>query len=124
MFLLLLACWELLVLEYPLRRKDFAAVYERVRRAPIATRIKKTPEATQICRTVDVAAALYFHKVLCLQKSAAAVCLLKRHGFPGQLVVGVQQRPFAAHAWVELDGTVVNDKPYMPEIYAVLERCG
>jgi len=123
MSLLLLAYWELLVLEVPIRRKDFAVIYERVRRTPIAKRTKRTSDATQICQAVDLAAVLYFRKVLCLQRSAAAVCLLKRRGFPGQLVVGVQPRPFAAHAWVELDGAVVNDRPYMPDIYAVLERC-
>jgi hypothetical protein len=39
------------------------------------------------------------------------------------MVIGAQQLPFKAHAWVEVDGHVVNDKPYVPEMYAVLERC-
>jgi hypothetical protein len=39
------------------------------------------------------------------------------------MVVGVQQIPFLAHAWVELEGRVVNDKPYMSEIYLTLSRC-
>ena len=70
-----------------------------------------------------MAAVLYFRKVLCLQRSAATACLLKKHGFPAQLVIGVQQMPFAAHAWVELDGLVLNDKPYISDIYSVLARC-
>jgi hypothetical protein len=37
-------------------------------------------------------------------------------------VIGTQQIPFNAHAWVEVDGHVVNDRAYMPEMYAVLER--
>ena len=37
--------------------------------------------------------------------------------------IGAQQMPFKSHAWVEVDGRVVNDKPYTPEIYAVLDRC-
>ena len=36
---------------------------------------------------------------------------------------GVQKLPFKAHAWVEVDGRVVNDKPYMREMYTVLDRC-
>src|SRR6267142_2468310 len=28
------------------------------------------------------------------------------------MVIGAQQMPFKAHAWVEVDGRVVNDKPY------------
>ena len=34
-----------------------------------------------------------------------------------------QQMPFKAHAWVEVEDRVVNDKPYTPEMYAVLDRC-
>jgi hypothetical protein len=117
------AYWELLRLEYPLFHKNFAAIYDRVRRTPLGTRQKKILEYTQLCHAVNVAAALYFRKVLCLQRSAATACLLKKNGFPAQLVIGVQQLPFAAHAWVELDGAIINDKPYMSEIYSVLARC-
>jgi hypothetical protein len=39
------------------------------------------------------------------------------------MVLGAQMLPFKSHAWVEVDGIVVNDKPYMLEIYQVLERC-
>ena len=49
--------------------------------------------------------------------------LLKRHGVPAQMMIGAQQMPFKAHAWVEVDGRVVNDKPYMREMYAVLDKC-
>jgi len=114
---------ELLRLEYPLFRKAFPAIYDRVRRAPLALRPRKTLSCTEICQAVDMAAVLYFRRVLCLQRSAATACLLKRYGFPAQLVIGVQQLPFAAHAWVELGGLVVNDKPYISDIYSVLARC-
>jgi hypothetical protein len=114
---------ELLQLEYPLFMKDFAAIYDRVRRTSLAARPKTIPGCTEICQAVDLAAVLYFRKVLCLQRSAATACLLKKHGFLAQLVIGVQQLPFAAHAWVELDGVVVNDRPYISDIYSVLARC-
>jgi hypothetical protein len=39
------------------------------------------------------------------------------------MVIGVQQLPFLAHAWVELDGRVINDKQYICEVYSVLTRC-
>lgn len=36
----------------------------------------------------------------------------------------VEQRlPFASHAWVEINNVVVNDKPYVSELYRPLERC-
>jgi len=60
---------------------------------------------------------------LCLQRSAAAVCLLKSYGVRALMVIGAQQMPFKTHAWVEVDGHIVNDNPYISEIYAVLDRC-
>jgi len=114
---------ELLRLEYPLFRKAFPAIYDRVRRTPLALRPRNTRGCTEICQAVDLAAVLYFRRVLCLQRSAATACLLKRYGFPAQLVIGVQQLPLAAHAWVEMGGLVVNDKPYISDIYSVLARC-
>ena len=117
------AYWELLNLEYPLFRQNFAAIYERVRNTPLGVPAREKVTADQICHAVDLAAALYLKPARCLQRSAATACLLKKFGFPAEMVVGVQQIPFLAHAWVELDGRVVNDKPYMSEIYLELSRC-
>jgi hypothetical protein len=49
--------------------------------------------------------------------------LLKSYGVPARMVIGARQMPFRAHAWVEVNGRVVNDKPYVREMYAVLDRC-
>ena len=118
------AYWELLRLEYFVLRKNFGAIHESVRTAKLQNRCPgvSVTEA-QICHAIEVAAALYFRNVLCLQRSAATARLLKKHGFPAEMVIGVQQLPFLAHAWVEVAGRVVNDKPYMAEIYSVLARC-
>lgn len=114
---------ELLRLEYALSRKDFSAIYERVQRTPLAARRVDQFSPAAISHAVDLAAVFYFKKILCLQRSAATACLLKKYGYAAELVIGVQHVPFFAHAWVEFDGLVINDKPYMPEIYSVLTRC-
>ena len=77
----------------------------------------------RICSAVDLAAIWYWTAVLCLQRSAATVCLLRQRGVEAHMIIGVQRLPFKAHAWVEVEGRVVNDKPYMQEMYAVLDRC-
>jgi hypothetical protein len=118
------AYWELLGLEYFVLRKNFGGIHERVRAARLENPcpdVRATED--QISHGIDVAAALYFKNVLCLQRSAATARLLKKHGFPAEVVIGVQQLPFLAHAWVEVAGRVVNDKPYVAEIYSVLARC-
>ena len=83
-----------------------------------------SPDITErICAAVDMACIWYWKEALCLQRSAATACLLKQYGVAAQMMIGAQQMPFKAHAWVEVDGRVVNDKPYIREMYAILERC-
>jgi hypothetical protein len=122
----MLACrayLQLIRMDLYLARGDFSALYERVRLVRLRKRAE-SPEATEaICRAVDIASVWYWKQVPCLQRSAAATCLLRRHGIAAQLVIGAQCMPFRAHAWVEVEGKIVNDKPYISELYAVLDRC-
>lgn len=75
------------------------------------------------CAAVDRAATYYFKRAWCLQRSAATVCLLRLRGVPAELVIGARKMPFAAHAWVEVDGRVLNNHSIVQEQYTVLERC-
>ena len=80
-------------------------------------------DAEKFCRAMELACVFFPKRVLCLQRSAATTLLLRRHGIRAELVIGAQLLPFRSHAWVECEGAVVNDKPYMREIYQVLEHC-
>jgi hypothetical protein len=117
------AYFELIRLEFYLWRGNFVALRNRVCECPMAKTARSSPAIEHVCHAVDLACIWYPKEVLCLQRSAATACLLKKYGTPAELVIGTQQMPFKSHAWVELEGRVVNDKPYMPEIYAVLDRC-
>jgi hypothetical protein len=122
-FLVLKAYLMLIHFDFYLARGNFAALYNKVRNYPV-TKETLSPDAVErICSAVDMACIWYWKEALCLQRSAATACLLKQNGVPAQLVIGAQQMPFKAHAWVEVEGHVVNDRPYMPEMYAVLDRC-
>lgn len=122
-FLVLQAYLRLIQFDSYLARGDFEALYNKVRNFPIGKKPASLNSVERVCSAVDMACIWYWKEALCLQRSAATACLLKRHGVPAQLVIGAQQMPFKAHAWVEVDDRVVNDKPYMPEMYAVLDRC-
>jgi len=122
-FLVLKAYLKLILFDFYLARGNFEALYDKVRNYPVGTH-SLDPDATErICSAVDMACIWYWKEALCLQRSAATACLLKRYGVQAQMVIGAQQMPFKAHAWVEVDDRVVNDKPYTPEMYAVLDRC-
>lgn len=113
----------LILFELYLARGNFRALYEKVHRCPKRHGSADADTVKRICGAVDLACIWYFKEVLCLQRSATTVCLLRRHGVHAQMVIGTQQMPFKAHAWVEVDGEVVNDKSYLAEMYAVIDRC-
>ena len=78
-------------------------------------------DSDKLCSAMDLACAFYPKRTLCLQRSAATLLLLRHHGWNAQLVIGAQTVPFKSHAWVEVNGGVVSDKPYMRQMYQVVE---
>ena len=113
---------ELIRFGFHIKRKDFSGLHSAVRNCGVRTLVSPRASLAELCRALDIACIWYWKRVLCLQRSAAATCLLRRHGIAAQLVIGTQQIPFNAHAWVEVDGQVVTDRSYMREMYVVLER--
>lgn len=122
-FLMLKAYLKLIYFDLYLARGNFAALHDKVCDYAVTARTPEPDAIERINSAVDMACIWYWKEALCLQRSAATACLLKKHGVPAQMVIGAQQMPFRAHAWVEVHGRVVNDKPYTPEMYAVLDRC-
>jgi hypothetical protein len=125
MRLLVLESWlALLYFELILQIRDFGTLHRSVREEPVRSTLNANPILSEdICNAIDLACVFYFKQVLCLQRSAATVLLLRRHGWKAEMVIGAQMLPFKSHAWVEIGGSIVNDKPYMLDIYQVLERC-
>jgi hypothetical protein len=122
-FLEFQAYMRLIQFDLFLARGDFSALYEAVRRCRIQPRAASQGTVERVCMAIDLACIWYWKEALCLQRSAATACLLRRYGVAAEMVLGAQRLPFKAHAWVEVGGSVVNDKPYVREIYGVLDRC-
>ena len=64
-----------------------------------------------VCDAVLTATCLYWKPVLCLQHAVCVVRLLRAHGVRARLIIGYRAVPFFSHAWVEVEGRVVNDSP-------------
>lgn len=73
-----------------------------------------------ISDAVARAVCFYWKPVRCLQRSAVTTRLMRRHGIPARLIIGYRAVPFMAHAWVELDGRVLNDSPEFPKVLQLL----
>jgi hypothetical protein len=114
---------KLVRFEIYLARTDFSGIYEAVKNYPPQRHPSSSYSVDLVCRAVDIACVCYWKRVLCLQKSAATACLLKQFGIPAHMIIGTQQMPFRSHAWVEVEGRVVSDRPYMRDMYQVLAEC-
>jgi hypothetical protein len=122
MTLLLVRAYLLLLsFETAIARGQFNTLYRRVRDCAVGTALDPSGPG-DACAAINTACVLYFKQVECLQRSAALVCLLRQLGTPAKLVIGAQQLPFRAHAWVEVNGVVVNDSPPSVQLYGVLDR--
>jgi hypothetical protein len=100
----------------------FARAHERLRTCRVRTRPDRVMAPEEIVWAVEEACVWYVKRAPCLQRSAVATRLLRRHGVPAELVIGYRPIPFESHAWVEVGGRVVNDRPQYQRFFTVLER--
>jgi hypothetical protein len=106
-----------------LYKHDMEAIHQGVRQEAVRSRQAAPGDAERICHSVAIACIWYPKQVFCLQRSATATKLLRRYGIPAQMVIGAKRVPLRAHAWVEVEGCVVNDKPEVQTNYLVMDRC-
>jgi hypothetical protein len=76
-----------------------------------------------ISRMVRAAARYGFVRATCLEESLTLWHLLRKQGHGAKLRIGVRKkaRKFEAHAWVEHDGTALNQAEQMHRHYAAFE---
>jgi hypothetical protein len=101
----------------------FARVHGRTRTQRPADRPPISQSAIEdIVWAVDEACVWYVKRAACLQRSVVATRLLRRRGVQAELVIGYRPLPFESHAWVEVDGAVVNDRQQYQKVFTVLDR--
>jgi hypothetical protein len=121
-FLLFKAFIGLILYDLLVRNDRFASLHGHVRRWQVASCPASPELIARAQHAVDLACLWYPKPVLCLQRSVIATCLLRRVGAKAELIIGAQRLPFRSHAWVEIDGRVINDKSDMRKRYLILER--
>ena len=109
----LVALWRLTAVTWWLRTRGFGDIRERIdsvsepdaHAAPVST--------AQLARIVDRLAHGVPWRTTCLHRSLALTWMLNERGVPAEMRIGVgRDGPDEAllfHAWVEVDGHVVND---------------
>ena len=114
------ALWELA--RYDLVNVTFG--FKRMHRQLAAQRPTKRACPSEIQKmvldAVSLAGCFYYKPLLCLERSVVAARLLRKAGVDARLVIGYRPAPFLSHAWVEVDGRVVNDSQAYKERLQVL----
>ena len=108
-----------------IRLFGFPMLYKIVKRWPTLSQSSGSDNqitADFVCRAVERACAYTLKPALCLRREAASVALLRLHGIPATLAIGVNRLPFFAHAWTEINGRAVAKAGYEPYPYPVIER--
>lgn len=85
---------------------------------------KGTTEAVQkTCRMVKAGARYGLGRPTCLEQSLVLWYLLQKQNIPARFRIGVRKLPekFEAHAWVECDGTALNQGDEIHHHYAAFE---
>jgi hypothetical protein len=103
--LLVVRAWMALLIFDVVRLAGFGRIHRLVDRCP-----------------VDEACVWYVKACACLQRSVVSTWMLRRRGFYASLVIGYRPIPFESHAWVEVGGVIVNDRPQYQKAFRVLER--
>lgn len=120
----LMALLGLAAVDVVLKVGGFRSLYRMVKRYPVAPKRRGAGGTiSRIGSAVDRACIFYFKQALCLQRSALTTCLLRKQGIPAEMVIGCRKMPFHGHAWVEVNGEVVNDRKKVKDYYGVLDRC-
>jgi hypothetical protein len=113
----------LATVDFLLKCVSFTALYQLVKQWPVSVSAPGPSAVDDIIEGVRKAMTWYPKRAMCLQRSVVTVCLLRASGINAQLIIGCQKLPFLMHAWVEVDGEVVDEKQRVQQIHQVLDRC-
>jgi hypothetical protein len=85
---------------------------------------REIARARRYARLIDVAARHHLVRAHCLHRSLVLHAWLRHEGLPSEFLIGVRKEGshLRAHAWVELAGQVVNDRPAAVAPFAPLGR--
>jgi|SRR5690242_21734635 len=115
------AVWELLRYDLATAIFGFGAVHRELQSRRDTTQGRNDLEAA-LSAAVEAATCIYWKRVRCLQRAVATVRLLRAYGIAAELVIGYTAAPFFAHAWVEVNGRVLNGPSALPQKLSILDR--
>ena len=120
--LLLEAYYFRVKVEALLKLRGFAKLVHAIQKAGNRRSLKviNAPEYHMLTTALNRACFYYPIKTKCLEWAATLTLLALKRGWQCNFVIGVQNMPFMAHAWVEANGMVVADSQNLPDDLSVI----
>jgi len=118
--LVIRALWELFRYDAIRAIRGFQYICRKLEEQPLPPVEDASKREQKVCQAVSLAACFYWKRVYCLQRSVATARVLRGSGIPARVVIGYRPSPFFSHAWVEVNGKVVNDSPVYRERMQIL----
>lgn len=120
--LLLEAYYFRIKVEALLKLRGFAKLIGAIQKAGNRRSLKviNAQEYHMLTTALNRACFYYPVKTKCLEWAATLALLALKRGWQCNFVIGVQNMPFMAHAWVEANGMVVADTQNLPADLSVI----
>lgn len=106
-----------------LRVAGFQRTFDWITRITPRSSLDRAPNAARLTHSAIPVGLAGNHfpryRPTCLPQSLVLWHLLRSNGTPAELNIGVRkaENEFSAHAWIEVDGQVINDSPDVAEHY-------
>lgn len=121
---------NLIKVEFLLKRHGIKGILDVLKKASMqrtSYSLGTEQSLKELSDSVDLACALYPKKIFCLGWASTFTLYALKNGIRANLVIGVQNVPFYAHAWAEVDGKVINDEDQVrrhltPLVFAPFDR--
>lgn len=113
LYLFVEAYFTLIQVNYLFKKNKILGIIKRLKMYDVK-KLKKTvsqSRITELSVALDNACFLFTKKIRCLEWAAVLTLMCLRRNIKAIFKIGVQNYPFLAHAWVEIDGEVVADDP-------------
>ncbi|XWK89282.1 MAG: lasso peptide biosynthesis B2 protein [Phormidium sp.] len=101
-------------------RRLYGAIANLNRRKDKVQEREGIKQARAVAKLIEIASRHGLYKPNCLQKSLLLWWLLRRRGIESELRIGVRKKSglLEAHAWVEYQGCVLNDRSDVDQHFA------
>lgn len=115
--------WDSMKVKRSLRRAGLSATIRAIQRIPLCGSELTPSRQAMILRAYWMVRRPFAQgRPDCLSRSLGLYQTLRHAGFDASVCIGVRKCPFAAHAWVEAGGLLLNDSLDNVEQYFVIAR--